>query len=104
MKIRCIICKIEEELLGEDLADIAKMVNKNPKAKTTDYLRHLNIIRGPICNNDKEHKYLFHDDFNVQMDNLLGEYQDVSNSGKSIEDIILKLEKLTGSRDIKLWF
>lgn len=91
IKTKCIICKLEEELNKEEIADINRIIERNPKAKSTDYLRIISIARGPVCTGNKEHKLMFHEDFTKAID------ESVSNVKKYQEEF----NKLD-SRDVEL--
>lgn len=90
MKIRCVICRIEEELSKEDLELATKVVLTNPQPKAVNYIKVLALMHG-ICKNGKDHIYIFHEDFNVQIADIM-ESNDID-----------KLEKLTGTRNVELW-
>jgi hypothetical protein len=68
MKTRCTICKIEEDISKEETTNITRIIERNPKAVATDYLRVIAIARGPTCTGDKEHRLTFHQDFRKAVD------------------------------------
>lgn len=68
VKVKCMICKVEEQVTNEEITVMNRFIEKNPKAKAIDYCRLLAISRGPVCTGEKEHRFMMHPDFGAAVD------------------------------------
>lgn len=109
MKTKCIFCKLEEEQIDEQTKILTTALKLNPNAKSTDYLEILSIVKGPTCSNGKRHKFMFHEEFNKNVGQLVTEQKTLEDKIKvnteedeklrqKIVDIGEQMKKLADSR------
>lgn len=77
MKIKCVVCKKEDELMEEDTKLLAHVIKKyNDKPRPTDYTEVLSIIKGNNCVENKRCIWIFHEDFDNAVAGTLKDHKD----------------------------
>lgn len=92
MKIKCVKCKKEEDIGEEDVKLLAHVVKKyNLKPRPGDFTAVLSIIKGN-CSDDKKHSFIFHEDFDKEIADIIQEYKNAVTANIVRKENIEKTE------------
>lgn len=92
MKIKCAKCKIEEPLNEEDVKLLGHIVKRyNSKPSPTDYTAVLSIIKGQ-CTDGNKHLFIFHEDFDNDVANLIQEYNNAITANITRKENLEKIQ------------
>ena len=100
MKVICGECKKVKEITEEEskkIADILLMYNKD--FKYDNITRLVSMLEGRTCNDEQEHLYIFHDDFEKIIDTNVKEYKILCDDKLKLDNrengFLFKLETIT---------
>lgn len=92
MKVRCINCKVVEDISGEDLTLLAHMITRyNQKPKTSDYTAILSIIKGE-CKDGKRHTYVFDESFYSDIEDIRNKHEEFEKMTNICNENISRIE------------
>lgn len=99
MKIRCVICKQEEELTKEEIAETGSFVDTN-ELDVSAYLEYLALKKGKRCvvgdgkgEKKRKHAFILAEETNKELDLILGAHKNdmiFSEGNKIARDICMK--------------
>ena len=105
MKIYCANCEKTEELSSDELKEVSEFVLNN-ELEAIDYLNYISLKRGKICNNKKNHLFLFDMEWQEHLIKILREKEALiekyNSNEKVIEEIKGKLKELEHQVEIKV--
>lgn len=93
MKVKCVKCKMEDELNEEDVKLVAHVVRKfNANPSPNDYTAVLSIIKGSNCVDNKKHIFIFEETFDRAVSDLIKNKKSAEIAKLSRKDALSKIE------------
>lgn len=93
MRVKCTKCKMVEDITGENLELLAKMISVyNSRPKASDYIAVLSIIKGDCIDREK-HIFSFDESFLQDIDSLRQQYEEITNKRNICDGDLLKTDE-----------
>lgn len=92
MRVKCTKCNMAEDITGENLELLAKMISLyNTKPKSSDYVAILSIIKGDCIDREK-HVFSFDESFMQDIDSIIHQHEEVMNKLNICNGDLLKTD------------
>jgi predicted RNase H-like nuclease (RuvC/YqgF family) len=93
MIVKCTKCNVVEDITGENLELLAKMISLyNPKPKSSDYVAVLSIIKGDCIDREK-HVFSFDESFMQDIDGIIHQHEEAVNRLSTCNGDLLKTDE-----------